>query len=358
MQKQKYKKPLPKRKRIIRIDSPQEKATKARQENDRNRTIASYYFNEDPSIGNLVKGAYYWAKGNLLGDSEDPEDYKYITGEPPSVTGGPLKVTSSTGAKVLREVVGKRPQKAVEVVKNGIRDFYRGVAHGTKIGRREGADEAVKAMREKVSRAYKLGIQRGTQTAERTAKKTAEQKAQESVQEAQRKYKKGWLSGRKVGADIQRRWLERSSKQATSSTSASQQAAETPGLGFWGNTKRVLWETKNNNFGNSYKWRNAGRVPIFLSGFPYIAGGFVGATPRYFEYAGQAFAKGYKAGIEGVNQPDTTENAASKATLQSQEEANPVQSDTVILVPRNGVGPVTTSTQEELDSINKAWFGE
>ena len=353
---QKQKKPLPTRKRIIRIDSPQDKATRARQENDRNRTIASYYFDEAPSVENLVKGAYYWAKGNLLGDSEDPEDYKYITGEPPSVTGGPLKVTSSTGAKVLREVVGKRPQKAVEVVKNGIRDFYRGVAHGTKIGRREGADEAVKAMREKVSRAYKLGIQRGTQTAERTAKKTAEQKAQESMQEAQRKYKKGWLSGRKVGADIQRRWLERSSKQATSSTSASQQAAETPGLGFWGNTKRVLWETKNNNFGNSYKWRNAVRVPVFLSGFPYIAGGFVGATPKYLEYAGQAFAKGYKAGIGSDNQPDTTENATSRAVLQSQEKVNPVQSDTV--VPIHRTGPVTTSTQEELDSINRAWWGE
>ena len=356
MQKQKYKKPLPKRKRIIRIDSPQEKATKARQENDRNRTIASYYFNEDPSIGNLVKGAYYWAKGNLLGDSEDPEDYKYITGEPPSVTGGPLKVTSSTGAKVLREVVGKRPQKAVEVVKNGIRDFYRGVAHGTKIGRREGADEAVKAMREKVSRAYKLGIQRGTQTAERTAKKTAEQKAQESIQEAQRKYKKGWLSGRKVGADIQRRWTARSA--ATTPSTPPPSAPETPSLGFWGNTKRVLWETKNNNFGNSYKWRNAGRVPLFLSSSPYILGGLTGSIPRYFEYAGQKFAKGYKAGIGSDNQPDTTENATSRAVLQSQEKVNPVQSDTVVPVPRNEIGPVTTSTQEELDSINKAWFGE
>lgn len=355
---QKQKKPLPKRERIIRIDSPQDKATKARQENDRNRTIASYYFNEDPSIGNLVKGAYYWAKGNLLGDSEDPEDYKYITGEPPSVTGGPLKVTSSTGAKVLREVVGKRPQKAVEVVKNGIRDFYRGVVHGTKIGRREGADEAVKAMREKVSRAYKLGTQRGTQTAERTAKKTAEQKAQESIQEARRKYKEGWLRGRKVGADIQRRWTARSA--ATTPSTPPPSAPETPGLGFWGNTKRVLWETKNNNFGNSYKWRNAGRVPIFLSGFPYIAGGFVGATPRYFEYAGQAFAKGYKAGIEDVNQPDTTENAASKATLQSQEEANPVQQigDTIVPIHRRNVGQTTTSTPSQLDSINKAWFAE
>ena len=353
---QKQKKPLPKRERIIRIDSPQDKATRARQENDRNRTIASYYLDEDPSIGNLVKGAYYWAKGNLLGDSEDPEDYKYITGEPPSVTGGPLKVTSSTGAKVLREVVGKRPQKAVEVVKNGIRDFYRGVAHGTKIGRREGADEAVKAMREKVSRAYKLGVQRGTQTAERTAERTAQQKAQESIQEAQRKYKKGWLSGRKVGADIQRRWTARSA--ATTPSTPPPSAPETPSLGFWGNTKRVLWETKNNNFGNSYKWRNAVRVPGYLSGFPYIAGGFVGATPKYLEYAGQAFAKGYKAGMGGDNQPDTIGRANPQVILQSNEKVNPVQSDTVVPVPRNEIGPVTTSTQEELDSINKAWFGE
>lgn len=356
MQKQKQKKPLPTRKRIIRIDSPQDKATRARQENDRNRTIASYYFDEDPSIGNLVKGAYYWAKGNLLGDSEDPEDYKYITGEPPSVTGGPLKVTSSTGAKVLREVVGKRPQKAVEVVKNGIRDFYRGVAHGTKIGRREGADEAVKAMRKKVSRAYKLGVQRGTQTAERTAERTAQQKAQESIQEAQRKYKEGWLSGRKVGADIQRRWTARSA--ATTPSTPSPSAPETPSLGFWGNTKRVLWETKNNNFGNSYKWRNAVRVPGYLSSSPYILGGLTGSIPRYFEYAGQKFAKGYKAGMGGDNQPDTIGRANPQVILQSNEKVNPVQSDTVVPVPRNEIGPVTTSTQEELDSINKAWFGE
>lgn len=352
---QKQKKPLPKRERIIRIDSPQDKATRARQENDRNRTIASYYFDEAPSVGNLAKGAYYWAKGNLFGGSEDPEDYKYIGGEAP-IIGGLPKVISSTGAKVLKEVVGKRPQKVVEVIRNGVRDFQRGVAHGTKVGRREGADEAVKAMNEKVSRAYKLGVQRGTQTAERTAKKTAEQKAQESMQEAQRKYKKGWLSGRKVGADIQRRWTARSA--ATTSSTPPPSAPETPSLGFWGNTKRVLWETKNNNFGNSYKWRNAVRVPGYLSGFPYIAGGFIGTTPRYFEYAGQAFAKGYKAGIGSDNQPDTTENATSRAVLQSQEKVNPVQSDTVVPASRNGVGPVTTSTQEELDSINKAWFGE
>lgn len=350
---QKQKKPLPKRKRIIRIDSPQDKAAKAKWQNDRNRTIASYYFDETPTIPNLAKGVYYWAKGNLFGGSEDPEDYKYIGGEAP-IIGGLPKVISSTGAKVLKEVVGKRPQKVVKVIRSGVRDFQRGVARGTKLGRKEGADEAIKVMNEKVSRAYKLGVQRGTQTAERTAKKTAQQKAQESVQEAQRKYKEGWTKGRKQGADIQRRWLERSSKQATPSTPASQQAAETPGLGFWGNTKRVLWETKNNNFGNSYKWRNAGRVPIFLSGFPYIAGGFIGATPKYFEYAGQAFAKGYKAGIGGVNQPDTTKNAASKDTLQSQQVSNPnypEQTDTV----EAGTRAYRYYTDQELDSMNRAF---
>lgn len=211
-------------------------------------------------------------------------------------------------------------------------------------------------MREKVSRAYKLGVQRGTQTAERTAERTAQQKAQESIQEAQRKYKKGWLSGRKVGADIQRRWTARSA--ATTPSTPPPSAPETPSLGFWGNTKRVLWETKNNNFGNSYKWRNAVRVPGYLSGFPYIAGGFVGATPKYLEYAGQAFAKGYKAGMGGDNQPDTIGRANPQVILQSNEKVNPVQSDTVVPVPRNEIGPVTTSTQEELDSINKAWFGE
>lgn len=354
---QKQKKPLPTRKRIIRIDSPQDKATRARQENDRNRTIASYYFDEDPSIGNLVKGAYYWAKGNLLGDSEDPEDYKYITGEPPSVTGGPLKVTSSTGAKVLREVVGKRPQKAVEVVKNGIRDFYRGVAHGTKIGRREGADEAVKAMREKVSRAYKLGVQRGTQTAERTAERTAQQKAQESMQEAQRKYKKGWLSGRKAGADIQRRWTARSAATTPSTpTPSTPSTPESSNLGFWGNTRRTLWETSSNNFGNSYRWRNVGRVPAYLFGAPYVTGIATGTAPRYFEYLGKSFAKGYKTGVGSENQNDSIKADTSQVILQNNPTTNLV--DTVVPIQRNNIGPVTTSTDQELDSINNAWFGE
>lgn len=342
---QKQRKPIPVMYRGI-VDTPKAKALQAKQANDRNKTIASYYFDEAPTIPNLAKGVYYWTKGNLFGGSEDPEDYIHIKGEPP-IIGGPLKTISSTGAKVLKEVVGKRPQKVVEVIRNGVRDFQRGVARGTRVGRKEGAEEAVKAMNEKVSRAYKLGVQRGTQTAERTAKKTAQQKAQESVQEAQRKYKEGWTNGRKQGADIQRRWLERSSKQATSSTSAGQQAVETPGLGFWGNTRRVLWETKNNNFGKYYKWRNAARVPIYMTGTPFIIGSATEGLPQYFKYAGKAFEEGRQA---AGYKPDSTSNASVV-----QDSTNNNSQDTIAPVYRNNNDPVTTSSKAQLDSINKEW---
>ena len=378
---QKQRKPIPVMYRGI-VDTPKAKASQAKQANDRNKTIASYYFDEAPTIPNLAKGVYYWTKGNLFGGSEDPEDYIHIKGEP-FIIGGPSKTISSTGAKVLKEVVGKRPQKVVEVIRNGVRDFQRGVARGTRVGRKEGAEEAVKAINKKVSRAYKLGVQRGTQTAERTAKKTAQQKAQESVQEAQRKYKEGWTNGRKQGADIQRRWLERSSKQAASSTSAGQQAAsstsagqqaaETPGLGFWGNTRRVLWETKNNNFGKYYKWRNTVRVPIYMAGTPFIMGSASQGLPEYFKYMGTAFEKGRQAAgykpdstsnTSAVQQPplviqDSTNNNSQDTIVpvlrNNNDQLTTSSQDTIVPIDRNNNDPVTTSSREQLDSINKAW---
>lgn len=336
---QKQKKPLPTRKRVIRVTSPEDKANRARQENDRNRAIASYYFDDTPTLPNLVKGAYYWAKGNLFGSSEDPEDYRYMTGTAP-IIGGPLRAVSSTGAKVLKEVVGKRPGKVTEIVNNGVKTFQRGVSHGVKIGRKEGAEQAVNAMQGKISRAYRLGVQRGTQTAERANQQTSKQAIQ---------------AAKKRGAEIQREWSSRSARQTPTNVSTAQQtiqqAAETPGLGFWGNTRRVLWETKGNNFGNSYKWRNAGRVPIFLSGFPYITGTFFGATPRYFEYVGKSFAKGYKAGIGGTNQADSTKTNSLQV---DQKTANQVQPDTITPILRQNVRP-DTITPNQMDSIN-AYF--
>lgn len=343
----KEKKSLPKRNRHVTVESPEEKAAKAKQINDRNNTIASYYFQGVPSFQNLVKGAYYWSKGNLFGDSEDPEDYRTLTGTPPTV-GGPLKPFSVGGAKILREIVGKRPQVVEKAVSNGIRAFQRGVTHGMKVGRREGASEAINAMSNRVSRAYKLGTERGSRAAERAAKKAAKEAAKE-------KYREGWLSGRKKGADIQRRWSARSATSNTP-TPSTPSTPESSNLGFWGNTRRTLWETSSNNFGNSYRWRNVGRVPAYLFGAPYVTGIATGTAPRYFEYLGKSFAKGYKTGVGSENQNDSIKADTSQVILQNNPATNLV--DTVVPIQRNNIGPVTTSTDQELDSINNAWFGE
>lgn len=57
---------------------------------------------------------------------------------------------------------------------------------------------------------------------------------------------------------------------------------------------------------------------------------------------------------------DSTRRDTTQVILQSQEEANPVQQvgDTITPGVRTSRGQVTTSTPSQLDSINKAWFGE
>lgn len=60
------------------------------------------------------------------------------------------------------------------------------------------------------------------------------------------------------------------------------------------------------------------------------------------------------------NPVDSTGKDTTQVILQSNEVANPVQQavDTIVPIPRQNVGQTTTSTSSQLDSINKAWFGE
>lgn len=57
---------------------------------------------------------------------------------------------------------------------------------------------------------------------------------------------------------------------------------------------------------------------------------------------------------------DSTRKDTTQVILQSNEVANPVQQlvDTVVPTVRTDEGQITTSTRSQLDSINKAWFGE
>lgn len=71
------------------------------QENKRNANIASNYFNSNPSIGNLAKGAWYWLKSKpyFLGQSEDKNTY--ITGIAPLPSGTSARIQQYTNASKI-----------------------------------------------------------------------------------------------------------------------------------------------------------------------------------------------------------------------------------------------------------------
>lgn len=60
------------------------------------------------------------------------------------------------------------------------------------------------------------------------------------------------------------------------------------------------------------------------------------------------------------NPVDSTGRNNPQVILQSQEAVNPVQQigDTIVPVPRRNAGRTTTSTPNQLDSINNAWFAQ
>ena len=74
---------------------------------------------------------------------------------------------------------------------------------------------------------------------------------------------------------------------------------------------RVLWETEGNNFGSSYKWRNAGRVPLYINYGPKV-GGFIWDQMSFNPAKG--FKKGveYSQGLSGTN--STSDSSRAKET--------------------------------------------
>lgn len=74
---------------------------------------------------------------------------------------------------------------------------------------------------------------------------------------------------------------------------------------------RILWETEGNNFGSSYKWRNAGRVPLYINYGPKV-GGFIWDQMSFNPAKG--FKKGveYSQGLSGTN--STSDSSKAKET--------------------------------------------
>lgn len=86
---------------------------------------------------------------------------------------------------------------------------------------------------------------------------------------------------------------------------------------------RILWETEGNNFGSSYKWRNAGRVPLYINYGPKV-GGFIWDQMSFNP------AKGFKKGVEfsqGLSKTDSISNPNKNKTTK---ETNEVDSTSTI----------------------------
>lgn len=81
---------------------------------------------------------------------------------------------------------------------------------------------------------------------------------------------------------------------------------------------RAFWETEGNNFGSSYKWRNAGRVPLYINYGPKV-GGFIWDQMSFNP------AKGFKKGVEfsqGLSKTDSISDPNKNKTTKGTNEVD------------------------------------
>lgn len=81
---------------------------------------------------------------------------------------------------------------------------------------------------------------------------------------------------------------------------------------------RAFWETEGNNFGSSYKWRNAGRVPLYINYGPKV-GGFIWDQMSFNP------EKGFKKGVEfsqGLSRTDSISNSNKDKTTKGTNEVD------------------------------------
>lgn len=86
---------------------------------------------------------------------------------------------------------------------------------------------------------------------------------------------------------------------------------------------RAFWETEGNNFGSSYKWRNAGRVPLYINYGPKV-GGFIWDQMSFNP------AKGFKKGVEFSQGLSKTDSISDSNKNKTTKETNEVDSTSTI----------------------------
>lgn len=109
--------------------------------------------------------------------------------------------------------------------------------------------------------------------------------------------------------------------------------------------RKVLIETKGNNFGPNYQWRNAARIPLYYKFGPYAIGYGSEIIPEGFYHIGESFEEGRQAGRKSNIDKDTTQVTKQK----------PKQNEPDSILQYTPPTPITRYTQQQIDSINNLY---
>ena len=333
-----------------------QQAAQAKWENDHNKAIAGYYFSDTPTLPNLAKGTYHWLIGNVFGDSENPYYYTLNVGDAPNA-GGPvgatkLPTTAKEFVEAIKHLKELRPLRTLieSPFKNvKIQGFsrlpilHKNAVTGT-VARNVGKSQhkvptdIPENVRGTFSRGYETGLEEGRIQGLQSASnatvgyrqqiadlEAAKAKSDETIRQMTQQIDD--LTGQvaRTNTSAQATSPVQAATQAAPAQAAQAAQATTPatntsaadsGKGFWGNLQRVLWETKDNNFGKYYIGTNIFRA----AGYPFIIPPLLGTlyehVPEAFRSYGDYAKKSFNYGRGKPAVQDSIPVNNSQAVLQ------------------------------------------
>ena len=342
----------------------EQQAAQAKWENDHNKAIAGYYFSDTPTLPNLARGTYHWLMGNVFGGSENPEYYRMNVGDAPSNIVGPagatkLPTTAKEFVEAIKHLKQLRPLRALiespfknvkipgssrlpVLHKNAV---TRTVTRNVGKSQHEVLKDIPENVRGTFSRGYETGFEEGrVQGLQSASNATVGYRQQIADLEAAKAKSDEIIRQMTQQIDDLTGQVARTSTsaQATSPVQAATQAApaQAPaapantsaadsGKGFWGNLQRVLWETKDNNFGKYYIGKNILRA----AGYPFIIPPILGAgyehVPEAFRSYGDYAKKSFNYGRGKPAVQDSIPVNNSQAVLQPTNSQQVQQSQPV-----------------------------
>ena len=328
-----------------------QQAAQAKWENDHNKSIAGYYFSDTPTLPNLAKGTYHWLMGNVFGGSENPEYYRMNVGDVPSDIVGPavatkLPTTAKEFVQAVKHLKELRPLRALieSPFKNvkipgssRLPILHKNAVTGT-VARNVGKSQhkvptdIPENVRGTFNRGYETGFEEGRVQGLQSASnatvgyrqqiadlEAAKAKSDETIRQMTQQIDDLTDQVARANTPVQAATQAapvQAAQAAQATAPATNTSAADSGKGFWGNLQRVLWETKDNNFGKYYIGKNILRA----AGYPFIVPPILGtlyehvpeAFRSYGDYAKKSF--NYGRGKSAVQDSIPVNN--SQAVLQ------------------------------------------